>query len=131
MSPVSFDSGISSISRLNNTQVSSDFPKSKTALKPSGEKVEAYFWKALDMGRNFQSREMRFATRVPEQNTSMTPEEHHMMTNMALTLLNSRIRKEPENSETAVVLKQALSVFQEARENQEYLMMCRNVLIAG
>ena len=124
MSAISFDNGISSVSRTNSALIDKDFPKSKTSLKPTGKTVIAHFWKALDMGRSFQNRELRFATNIAGQNLSMTPEEHHMMTDMALSVLNRHVNDGPE-------IKQALAVLKESKELQEYLMMSRNILLAG
>ncbi len=124
MPAISFDSGITGISRISKELVDKDFPKSKTSFKPSGKNVAAHFWKALEMGRTFQNREMRFAIQVPKHNQSLSPEEHHMMTDMALTIFNKHKNDGPE-------IKAALAVMEESKELQVHLMMSRNVLLAG
>lgn len=124
MSPISFDSGITGVSRLNNTQIDKDFPKSKASFKPSGGNVIAHVWKALDMDRTFQSREFKFATSFVDQNQPLSPEEHHMMTDMALSVLKRHTNDGPE-------IKKALAVFEESKELQEFLLMSRNILLAG
>lgn len=120
---ISFNSGLSSISRIAEDIVDKDFPKDKSSFKPSGESITAYFWQALEMGRTFQNREKRFAMNV-ESSQSLSPEEHHMMTSMALKILDQHKNKGPE-------ISKALEVLQESRELQEYLMMSRNILVAG
>ena len=124
MSPISFDNGITSVSRVNSALVDKDFPKSKASFKPSGENVIAHFWKALDMGKTFQNRELKFATNFSDQNITLSPEEHHMMTDMALSVLKRHASDGPE-------IKKALAVFEESKELQEFLMMNRNILLAG
>ena len=124
MSPISFDSGITGVSRVNSALIDTDFPKSKASFKPSGENVIAHFWKALDMGKTFQNRELKFATNFAEQNNALSPEEHHMMTDMALTILQRHENEGPE-------IKKALAVFRESKELQEFLLMSRNILLAG
>lgn len=121
---VSFKSGLSGISFVDSTMVDKDFPKDKSTFKPSGESISAHFWKALEMGRTFQNREKRFALSTNELQQTLTPEEHHMMTDMALNVLNQHINEGPE-------IKKALDVLKESKELQEYLMMTRNVLVAG
>ena len=90
---VSFNSGLSSISRVANDIVDRDFPKDKSSFKPSGESITAHFWQALEMGRTFQNREKRFAMNLESSSQSLSPEEHHMMTNMALKFwINIKIK---------------------------------------
>lgn len=124
MASISFDSGISGVSRINEALVDKDFPKSKAAFKPSGETVTAHLWKELGMGQSFENRELKFATQVSGQNYAPSPEEHHMMTDMALAILLRRGENDP-------AMKPAITVLKESKELQEYLMMTRNILIAG
>ncbi|WP_419834184.1 hypothetical protein [Endozoicomonas atrinae] len=128
---VSFGSGISGISRIDSALVHSDFPKSKSNFKPSGDKVVDYTWKALDMSRNFENRELKFATNISGQNIYSSPEEHYRFTQDAIDSLSEFLKQQSENSPNAKVMKEALSVIEKAKEDSEYLMMCRNVLIAS
>jgi hypothetical protein len=121
---VSFKSGLSSISFVNSDFIDKDFPKDKSSFKPSGENIAAHFWKALDMGRTFQNRERKYALSLSEKALPLSPEEHHMMTDMALKVLGKHINEWPE-------AKAALAVLKESKELQESLMMSRNVLVAG
>ena len=128
---VSFGNGISGISRLSNTQTHADFPKSKSNFKPSGDKVVDYTWKALDMSRNFENRELRFATNISDQNNYSSPEDHVRFTEDAKKFLSSFIQQQPEGSVNANIMKEALAVIENAKADSDYLMMCRNVLIAS
>ncbi|MFK0570324.1 hypothetical protein [Endozoicomonas sp.] len=128
---VSFGNGISGISRINSDSVDSDFPKSKSNFKPSGDKVVDHTWKALDMSRNFQNRELKFATSISGHNIYSSPEEHYRFTHEAISSLSSFLKQQPENSANAKVLKEALAVIEKAKADSEFLMMCRNVLIAS
>ena len=121
---VSFNNGLSSISRVASEMVDKDFPKDKSSFKPSGESITAHFWKALEMGRTFQNREKNFAMSVKSSSLSLSPDEHHMMTNMALSIFEKHKDEGPE-------YQKALEVLQESKELQEMLMMSRNILIAG
>lgn len=128
---VSFGNGISGISRISTTQEHSDYPKSKSNFKPSGDKVVDYTWKALDMSRNFQNRELRFATSISDQNIFSSPEEHQRLTEEAKKFLSSFVQQQPDDSVNAKVMKEALDVIEKAKSDNDYLMMCRNVLIAS
>ena len=128
---VSFGNGISGISRIHSGLVDSDFPKSKSNFKPSGDKVVDYTWKALDMSRNFQNRELKFATNISGQNIYSSPEEHYRFTQEAIDSLSSFLKQHPENSAKSKAVKEALAVIEKAKSDSEYLMMCRNVLIAS
>ena len=128
---VSFGNGISGISRVSTAQTHSDYPKSKSNFKPSGDKVVDYTWKALDMSRNFQNRELRFATKISDQNNYSSPEEHHRFTEEAKKFLSAFIQQQPNDSTNAKVMKEALAVIEKAKSDSDYLMMCRNVLIAS
>ena len=128
---VSFGNGISGISIVSSTQTHADYPKSKSTFKPSGDKVVDYTWKALDMSRNFENRELRFATKISDQNTYSSPEEHHRLTEEAKKFLSSFIEQQPNDSVNAKVMKEALAVIEKAKADSDYLMMCRNVLIAS
>ena len=120
---VSFNNGLSGISRVFADTVNEDFPKHKS-FKPSGESIPVHFWHALEMGRTFQHLEKKFATDVHSSSLSLSPDEHHMMTNMALSLF------EKQKNE-GVEYQNALEVLQESKELQEMLMMSRNILVAG
>ena len=124
MASISFDSGISSISRISSDIVDQDFPKSKSSMKPSGEHVPAHFWKVLDMNRSFANRELRFATEFAERFFSLTPEEHHMMTDKAISALSTHLGDGPE-------IEPALRELEAIKQLQAELMMSRNVLLAG
>jgi|GEM_PF-4267793 len=128
---VSFGNGISGISRVSTAQEHSDYPRSKSNFKPSGEKVVDYTWKALDMSRNFQNRELRFATNIGDQNNYSSPEEHQRFTEEAKKFLSSFIQQQPDDSVNSKVMKDALAVIENAKSDSDYLMMCRNVLIAS
>ncbi len=128
---VSFGNGISGISRISTTQEHSDYPKSKSNFKPSGDKVVDYTWKALDMSRNFQNRELRFATDISDQNIFSSPEEHQRLTEEAKNFLSSFVQQQPGDSVNAKIMKEALAVIEKAKSDNDYLMMCRNVLIAS
>ena len=121
---VSFNSGLSGISRIGSDVLDQNYPRDNSSFKPSGDSITAHFWEALDMGKTFQSREKRFAISINEQEPSLSPDEHHMMTDMALNILEKHINVGPE-------IKKALEVLQESKELQKYLMMTRNVLVAG
>ena len=121
---VSFNSGLSGISRVAADAVDKDFPKDKSSFKPSGESIPAHFWTALEMSRTFQNREKRFAMNVDSSSLSLTPDEHHMMTNLALAIFEKHKNESPE-------FQKALDVLQESKELQEMLMMSRNILVAG
>ena len=121
---VSFNSGLSGISRVAADVVDKDFPKDKSSFKPSGESITAHFWQALEMGRTFQNREKRFAMNVDSSSLALSPDEHHMMTNLALKIFEQHKNEGPE-------YQKALEVLQESRELQEMLMMSRNILVAG
>ncbi|USE35180.1 hypothetical protein [Endozoicomonas sp. SCSIO W0465] len=129
--PVSFGNGISGISRVDSTLVHSDFPKSKSNFKPSGDKVVDYTWKALDMSRNYENRELKFATSISGQNIYSSPEEHYRFTQDAIDSLATFLQQQPKNSSNTSTIKEALSVLEKAKADSEYLMMCRNVLIAS
>ncbi len=124
MDAVSFTNGLSGISTVRSELVDSDFPKSKSAFKPSGENVIAYTWRALDFGRTFEHREMRFALNLPDFGEPLSPVEHNAMTNMALDLLQQHIDKGPE-------IKNALAVLKESKDLQDALKISRNVLHAA
>ncbi|OED50119.1 hypothetical protein ACH42_01370 [Endozoicomonas sp. (ex Bugula neritina AB1)] len=124
MASISFDNGISSVSRISSDMVDKDFPKSKSSMKPSGENIPEEFRKVLEMNKTFAHRELQFATKVSGQNIVLTPEEHHMMTDMAISVLGKHIKAGPE-------IKVALAILQESKALQEELMMSRNVLLAG
>lgn len=128
---VSFGSGISGISRIDSASIDPDFPKSKSNFKPSGDKVVDYTWKALDMSRNFENRELKFATNISGQNIYSSPEEHYRFTQDAIDVFSNFLQQQPENSSNAKIMKEALAVIEKARSDSEYLMMCRNVLIAS
>ncbi|KEQ18880.1 type III secretion apparatus assembly protein SctX [Endozoicomonas numazuensis] len=121
---VSFKSGLSGISFVNSDFIDKDFPKDKSSFKPSGDSISAHFWKALEMGRTFQNREKKYALSLTEKSPSLSPDEHHMMRDMALSLLSKKAEEWPE-------VKAALDVLKESKELQEYLTMTRNVLVAG
>ncbi len=128
---VSFGNGISGISRVSTTQTHSGYPESKSNFQPSGEKVVDHTWRALDMGRNLGSREQRFATNISNQNNYSSPEEHQRFTEEAKKFLSSFIQQQPDDSVNAKVMKDALTVIEKAKSDSDYLMMCRNVLIAS
>lgn len=128
---VSFGSGISGMSRIDSALADSDFPKSKSNFRPSGEKVVDYTWKALDMSRNFQNRELKFATNTSGKNIYSSPEEHYRFTQDAINSLSTFLKQQPKNSNNSKIMKEALAVIEKAKEDSEYLMMCRNVLIAS
>ncbi len=121
---VSFNNGLSGISRVRGDSGQRDFPKDKSSFKPSGESIRAHFWKALDMGRTFQNRERKYALSLSEKTQALSPDEHHMMVNMALKVLEKHLDQGPE-------IQEALSVLKESKELLEYLMITRNVLVAG
>ncbi len=124
MASISFDNGISGVSRVSSEIIDKDFPKTKSSMKPSGEHVPAQFWKILEMNRTFANRELIFATNVAGKNLTLSPEEHHMMTDMAISVLSRHIKDGPE-------ISPALAILQESKSLQEELMMSRNVLLAG
>lgn len=124
MQPISFTNGLSSISTVQKSQFDNDFPKNKSSLKPSGENVIAYTWRALEYGKTFENREMRFALNPSNNNPSLTPEEHKAMTNVALNELRRYINKGPE-------IEKAINVLHESKALQESLQMSRNVLHAA
>ena len=124
MDAVSFTSGLSGISTVHQEQVDSDFPKNKSSFKPSGENVIAYTWRALEYGKTFENREMRFALSLTDDNQTWSPEEHNMMTRMALNELLQHVSEGPE-------IEQALNVLKESKDLQEALQMSRNVLHAA
>ena len=124
MDAVSFTNGLSGISTVRSDLVDSDFPKSKSAFKPSGENVIAYTWQALDFDRTFEHREMRFALTLPDFGDPLTPVEHNAMTNRALELLEQHFDKGAE-------VKNAYDVLQESKELQNALKISRNVLHAA
>ena len=137
MSAISFDNGLSGISRISSDVIDKDFPKSKSSMKPSGEHVPAHFWKVLDMHRTFKNREFRFATNVSGQHVSLTPEEHYMMTARMISYLKKLIafnqkkknsKGKPKNLDAIAA---ALAIFEESQAFQEELMMSRNVLLPG
>ncbi len=128
---VSFGSGISGMSRIDSALADSDFPKSKSNFKPSGEKVVDYTWKALDMSRNFQNRELKFATNISDQNIYSNPEEHYRLTREAIDSLSKYLKKQKKNSNYTKAMEEAIAVIENAKTDSEYLMMCRNVLIAS
>ena len=121
---VSFNNGLSGISRVRDDFDEKDFPKDKSSFKPSGESIAAHFWKALDMGRTFQNRERKYALSLSEKSQALSPDEHHMMVNMALNVLEKHRNEGPE-------IQAALNVLKESKELLEYLMITRNVLVAG
>ncbi|WP_422134860.1 hypothetical protein [Endozoicomonas sp. ALD040] len=121
---VSFKNGLSGISFINNDFIDKDFPKNKSSFKPSGKGISAELWKALELGRNYQNREKKYALGLTEKTPSLSPDEHHMMTDMAMSLLSKHAEEWPE-------AKAALAVLKESKELQEYLTMTRNVLVAG
>ncbi|WOG29335.1 hypothetical protein [Endozoicomonas sp. 8E] len=121
---VSFKNGLSGISFVNNDFIDKDFPKDKSSFKPSGEGISAQLWKALELGRNYQNREKKYALGLTEKAPSLSPDEHHMMTDMAMSLLSKHAEEWPE-------AKAALAILKESKELQEYLTMTRNVLVAG
>ncbi len=128
---VSFGSGISGMSRIDSALADSDFPKSKSNFRPSGEKVVDYTWKALDMSRNFQNRELKFATSISGQNIYSNPEEHYRLTREAINSLSKHLKKQKKNSYYTKAMEEAIAVIENAKTDSEYLMMCRNVLIAS
>ena len=131
MTPVTFGSGIAGISRVQNTKNETDFPKSKSSLKPSGQKVVDHTWKALDMNKSLSQQEMKFATNIPGFLIHSSPEEHYRLTKQAIQSLAKYIKQEKQNKKKAKALQGALDVIETAKEDSEYLMMCRNVLIAS
>lgn len=128
---VSFSNGISGISRIDSASIHSDFPKSKSNFKPSGVNVLDHTWLALEKNRNYLKREFDFATDVSGQNIYSSPEEHYRFTQEAIDSLSAFIGQLPENNSNTKIMKEALSVIEKAKADSEYLMMCRNVLIAS
>ncbi|WP_263322100.1 hypothetical protein [Endozoicomonas sp. Mp262] len=124
MDAISFTHGLSGISTAQKDHIDQDFPKNKSDFKPSGENVIAYIWRALDFGKTFEHKEMRFALSFPGHNQAISPDEHNMMTHMALNVLQQYVDEGPE-------IQQALSVLKESKELQEALYMSRNVLHAA
>ena len=124
MNAISFSNGISGVSIVRKNEVDGDFPKSKSSLKPLGENVVAYTWRALEYGKTFENREMRFALNIPEYNQVLSPEEHSMMTRMAVDEFLQLINKGPE-------IETALNVLKESKDLQESLQMSRNILHAA
>ncbi|MDP0562696.1 MAG: hypothetical protein QS721_10385 [Candidatus Endonucleobacter sp. (ex Gigantidas childressi)] len=125
MDAISFTNGLSSISTVRRDNSDNDFPKSKSALRTPGENVVAYTWRALEYGKTFENREMRFAlSPSSEAGQILTPEEHKAMTNLALSELLKHVSKGSE-------IEQALGILQESKELQESLQMSRNVLHAA
>ncbi|MBO9493308.1 hypothetical protein J7438_04290 [Thalassotalea sp. G20_0] len=129
--PVSFGNGISGISRIDSALVHSDYPKSKSNFRTSGKNVVDYTWKTLEMDQNYERREFKFATEVSGQNISSSPEEHYRFTQDAMDSFSGFLKQLPDNSSKAKRIKEALSVIEKAKADSEYLMMCRNVLIAS
>ncbi|MGI2026784.1 hypothetical protein [Endozoicomonas acroporae] len=129
--PISFGNGISGISRIDSALAHSDYPKSKSNFRTSGKNVVDYTWKTLEMDQNYDHREFEFATKVSGQNISSSPEEHYRFTQDAMDSFSEFLKQLPENSGHAKRMKEALSVIEKAKADSEYLMMCRNVLIAS
>ncbi|WP_252178946.1 hypothetical protein [Endozoicomonas sp. 4G] len=121
---VSFKNGLSGISFVNSDFIDKDFPKDKSSFKPSGASVSAHFWKTLEFGRTYEDRQKTYALTLSENAPSLSPAEHNMMTDIALTLLSKHAEEWPE-------AKAALAVLKESKELQEYLTMTRNILVAG
>ena len=132
MTPVTFGNGISGISRVQGAPNESDFPKSKANLKPPGQKVIDYTWKALDMSKSLQQQELKFATYLPAALAQSSPDEHYRLTRDAIKSLSKYLaREKKQNKATAALFEDALQVIEAAKADSEYLMMCRNVLIAS
>ncbi|WP_067584810.1 hypothetical protein [Endozoicomonas ascidiicola] len=131
MTPVTFGNGITGISRVQNSTNETDFPKSKSSLKPSGKKVVDHTWKALDMSKSLAQQELKFATNIPAAIVHASPEEHYRLTRQAIKSLADCLNKEKQNKKKAKAIQGALDVIEQAKEDSEYLMMCRNVLIAS
>ncbi|PJE80930.1 hypothetical protein CI610_00088 [invertebrate metagenome] len=122
MDAISFNNGLSSISRVNDDLKNGDFPKSKSTLKPNGDHVVAHFWKALDLGKTFEYREKQFALNISGMNQSLTPEEYFAMTDKTLSFMKRHEAIGPE-------IKKAMAVIAESKALQEELLMLRNVLL--
>ena len=122
MENISFDNGLSGISRVAKQQKHDAFPKSKTALKPSGGNVVEHFWKALELGKTFEHQERDFAIKIPGILLALTPDEHFVMTGRALSFMKSCGVIAPE-------IKKAAQVLQESKSLQEELLILRNTLL--
>ncbi|WP_257263381.1 hypothetical protein [Endozoicomonas sp. ONNA2] len=128
--PISFGNGISGISRIDSSSVHSDFPKSKSNFKPSGSNVIDYTWLTLEMGNSYDERERAFGTKFSGDHINASPEEHYRNNKNAINSI-SALAKRSKNSSSAQIMKEALQVLEKAKADSEYLMMCRNVLIAS
>ncbi|MDD7804299.1 MAG: hypothetical protein PUP46_01760 [Endozoicomonas sp. (ex Botrylloides leachii)] len=124
MDGISFDSGLSGISRLQRELVDNDFPKFKSAFKTSGDNVVAYTWRALEYGKTFENREMRFALSLSDHYQVLTPDEHNAMTISAINTFQQYLKDAPE-------MTAALAVLTESMELRQALQISRNVLHAA
>lgn len=128
--PISFGNGISGISRIDSASVHSDFPKSKSNFKPSGSNVVDYTWETLEKNKNLDKFQFDFVTKFFGENINISPDEHYHLTRGAIDTI-SILEKKLKNSSDAKIMKEALLVLEKAKADSEYLMMCRNVLIAS
>ncbi len=128
---VSFNVGISGVSRLAEPEKSSVLPRTKSEMKPSGKKVVNHFHKTVCSPHNLLSIEFKFATKLSGPEFFSSPDEHYLFTKQAIDSMSSYINKLPKNSLEAKKMQLALNVIETAKADSEYLMMCRNVLIAS
>ena len=128
--PVSFRVGISGVSRAKPEE-NSVLPKTKSEMKPSGKKVFNHFQMALGNAQNLHSIEFKFATKLSGPEFLPSPEEHYHFTQQAIKSLSSYLKVLPQSSSDAKKMQLALTVIETAKSDSEYLMMCRNVLIAS
>lgn len=124
MDSISFVNGLSGISTLQKELIDNDFPKFKSAFKPSGDNVVAYTWRALEYGKTFENREMRFALSLQDYNQVLAPDEHNAMTLKAIQVLQKYQNNGPE-------IEAALAVLDESVELRKALQISRNVLHAA
>lgn len=124
MDAITFTQGLSGISTQHADGAGQDFPKNKSGFRPSGKNVIAYIWRALDFGKTFEYKEMQFALRFPGHNQAISPDEHRIMTGLALDMLQQYSAEHPE-------IQPALDVLKESQELQKALYISRNVLHAA
>ena len=124
MDGIFFANGLSGISTLQKELSDSDFPRQKSAFKPSGDHVVAYIWRALDYGKTFEHREMRFALNLQNYNQVLSPDEHSLMTLKAIKTLK-------QHDQGIAEIRNALLVLEEAMALRTALQMSRNALHAA
>lgn len=124
-----FDTGISSVSRLYEQSTARQLPAYKSSLKVPGTSIPNHTLIELDFNKTLQRLERDFATSVLSEQIIYTPEEHQELMQKAIAMLLNQIADHPESDRSK--LEPAASLLTAAQEVYEELSAQRKILIAS